>query len=146
MNWLTKLFSAGASTLVDSLGTAVDKLVTSDEERLKMKATILKEVNRHKKEQLEAISTYDKEITSRHAADMKSDNWLSKSVRPLILVFLTVATVVLAYMTIFTLDEARIAIIDPWVDLLKVLLITAYSFYFGSRGFEKVQNIKEKKP
>ena len=144
MNWLASLFSGGAATLVDSLGTAIDKLVTSDEERKQLKIALEKEMNGFKESQLAAMSDYDKEISGRHKNDMKSDSWLSKNIRPLILAFLTVSTVLLAYLSIFILDERSAHLIEPWVDLLKVLLVTSYSFYFGSRGFEKVQMIKNK--
>lgn len=144
MSWFANLFSSGASKVVDSLGAAIDKLVTSDEERKQLKVALEKEMNGFKEAQLVAIADYDKEITQRHANDMKSDSWLSKNIRPLTLAFLTVATVVLAYLTIFLLDEKSVALVEPWLDLLKVLLVTIYAFYFGSRGFEKVQAIKDK--
>ncbi len=144
MNWFANLFSSGAAKVVDSLGTAIDKLVTSDEERKKLKVALEKEMNGFKEAQLAAMADYDKEITQRHANDMKSDSWLSKNVRPLTLAFLTIATVILAYLTIFLLDEKSVAMVEPWLDLLKVLLVTIYAFYFGSRGFEKVQAIKDK--
>ncbi len=144
MNWFANLFSSGAAKVVDSLGTAIDKLVTSDEERKKLKVALEKEMNGFKEAQLAAMADYDKEITQRHANDMKSDSWLSKNVRPLTLAFLTIATVVLAYLTIFLLDAESVKMVEPWLDLLKVLLVTIYAFYFGSRGFEKVQAIKDK--
>ena len=144
MNWFANLFSSGAAKVIDSLGTAIDKLVTSDEERKKLKVALEKEMNGFKEAQLAAMADYDKEITQRHANDMKSDSWLSKNIRPLTLAFLTIATVILAYLTIFLLDEKSVAMVEPWLDLLKVLLVTIYAFYFGSRGFEKVQSIKDK--
>ena len=143
MNWFTSLFSSGAAKLVDSLGTAIDELVTSDEERKKLKVALEKEMNGFKESQLAAMADYDKEITQRHANDMKSDSWLSKNIRPMTLAFLTIATVILAYLTIFLLDVKSVAMVEPWLDLLKVLLVTIYAFYFGSRGFEKVQAIKD---
>ncbi len=144
MNWFANLFSSGAAKVVDSLGTAIDKLVTSDEERKKLKVVLEKEMNDFKEAQLDAAAKHEKEISSRHKYDMKSDSWLSKNVRPLTMVFLTVATVILAYSTIFILDKSDVVLVEPWLDLLKVLLVTIYAFYFGSRGFEKVQGIKSK--
>jgi hypothetical protein len=78
MNVLKKIFSAGASTVIDSVGSAVDRLVTSDEERLSLK---------------NELANFDTEITNRHAADMASDSWLSKNIRPLTLAFLMISTV-----------------------------------------------------
>lgn len=113
MSWFANLFSSGAAKVVDSLGTAIDKLVTSDEERQKLKVELEKEMNTFKEAQLVAMADYDKEITQRHANDMKSDSWMSKNIRPLTLSFLTVATVVLAYLTIFLLDERSVALVEP---------------------------------
>lgn len=140
---LKSLVFSGVSKLIDSTGNAIDKLVTSDEERLKIKAAMVVEINKFKAQQLKAAAEYDKEISKRHASDMNSDSWLSKNIRPLALAFLTVSTVVLAYLSIFILDKSDVDIMEPWIDLLKVLLVVAYSFYFGSRTIEKVKRKKE---
>jgi len=142
MSWFSDLFSGSVANVIDSVGNTIDKLVTSDEEREQLKLAMEKELNQFKLAQLTAISKYDSEITSRHAADMKSDSWLSKNIRPLSLAFLTVSTVLLAYLTIFILDKSKIELIMPWLDLLKILLVTVYAFYFGSRGMEKINSIK----
>jgi len=75
---------------------------------------------------------------------MRSDSWLSKNIRPCVLAFLIVSTVLLAYLSIFILDADKSELIAPWVELLKVLDIAVIGFYFGSRGLEKVQGIKAK--
>lgn len=142
MKWLKNLFSAGATELVSTVGGVIDDLVTSDEERIKLKNALEVAIMAHKDKQEERALAYDKEISERHKTDMSSDSWLSKNIRPLILAFLTGSTVALAYLTIFILDESKNALIAPWVDLLKVLLVTAFTFYFGSRGIEKVHKIK----
>lgn len=144
MSWLSELFSSNVSNVVDSFGNTIDKLVTSDEERGQLKIKLEEEMNKLKVIQLDAIGKYDTEISNRHAADMKSDSWLSKNIRPLSLAFLTVSTVLLAYLTIFILDPADVKLVEPWLELLKILLVTVYAFYFGSRGFEKVHTIKNK--
>lgn len=88
---------------------------------------------------LEQEVALEKEISKRHSYDMQSDSALSKSIRPLLLVFLTVSTVLLA-----TADSLGLEfnVEEHWVSLLQTLLITAYSFYFGSRGLEKVSKIR----
>lgn len=148
MSWFTDLFSSGVSEVIDSAGNAIDKLVTSDEEKQLLKIELEKELNKFKAAQMQSVATFDKEISQRHANDMTSDSWLSKNIRPLALAFLTVSTVLLAYLTIFILEPNEVALIEPWLELLKILLVTIYAFYFGSRGFEKVQAIREqtKKP
>lgn len=69
-------------------------------------------------------------ITKRWVADSRSDSWLSKNVRPLTLVFLTVAFVVGWYLQ---LEE---------LDIVKELLWIVFAGYFGGRSFEKVSSIK----
>ncbi len=144
MSWFTDLFSSGVSDVITSAGKAIDDLVTSDEERATLKIALEKELNKFEKNQLDAVAKFDNEITQRHANDMTSDSWLSKNIRPLALAFLTLSTVLLAYLTIFILDVERAALVAPWQQLLTVLLGTTYAFYFGSRGFEKVQAIKSR--
>lgn len=138
MSFLTNLFSSGASSLIETVGKVADSLITSDEERGKLKNEMERVVNEFKETQLEHIGKYDQEITARHASDMKSDSWLSKNIRPLTLAFMVLSTVVLAYMTTFKLDPAKIDILTPWISLLTTLDVTIFSFYFGSRGVEKI--------
>tara|TARA_R110002020_G_scaffold241146_2_gene454272 strand:+ start:212 stop:661 length:450 start_codon:yes stop_codon:yes gene_type:complete len=79
-------------------------------------------------------------VSTRWTSDMKSDSWLSKNTRPLTLIYLTLASTILiiidSFHTMFDVDAA-------WVELLKTLLITVYVAYFGSRGAEKITNIKK---
>ena len=88
MSILGTIFSGGAKDLVESVGGVIDGLHTSDEEKLAAKQKMK-----------ELVATYEvqmeKEITSRWQADMKSDSWLSKNIRPLTLAFLVVSTVLL---------------------------------------------------
>ena len=73
-------------------------------------------------------------ITDRWKADMNSDSWLSKNVRPLVLVFLVVSTVLMIFIDAGTINfnvEAK------WTDLLQLVLITVIGAYFGGRSLEK---------
>lgn len=72
---------------------------------------------------------------------MRSDSWLSKNVRPLSLVFLTIFTMLLIYIDSFT--EA-VVVEEEWISLLKTLLLSVFMAYFGSRGVEKWKTIHEK--
>ena len=78
----------------------------------------------------------EKEITARWQADMKSDSWLSKNIRPLTLAFLVVSTVLLIFIDAgainFTVEQ-------KWTDLLQLVLITVIGAYFGGRSLEKVK-------
>ena len=129
MSILTNIFSSGATELVKGIGGVVDNLHTSDEEKLEAEQKVK-----------ELIASYEvqmeKEISSRWNADMKSDSWLSKNVRPLVLVFLVVATVLMIFIDAGTIDF----VVEPkWTDLLQLVLITVIGAYFGGRSFEKVK-------
>ena len=129
MSILTSIFSSGATALVDSVGGVLDNLTTSKEEKLEA-ARKIKELVANYEVQME------KEISSRWDADMKSDSWLSKNVRPLVLVFLVVATVLMIFIDAGTINfvvEAK------WTDLLQLVLITVIGAYFGGRSLEKTK-------
>lgn len=144
MSFITKMFSAGASTLVDSVGKAIDSCVTSDEERLKAKAVLEGQVQAFQLNMENAAIQFEGEVSARHKADMTSDSWLSKNIRPMTLAFLIGSTVILAYSTIFgTLTSDQVEMVKPWVSLLTTLDVTAITFYFGSRGIESVNKIRK---
>jgi hypothetical protein len=81
------------------------------------------------------------EVSKRWESDMKSDSWLSKNTRPMSLIFLTISMVLLILLDSF---EWSFSVSAGWVDLLQTLLVTVYVAYFGSRGAEKFQSIKNK--
>ena len=70
----------------------------------------------------------EKNITERWAMDMKSDSWLSKNIRPLVLVFLVVSTVLMIFIDAGTIN---FVVEDKWTDLLQLVLITVIGAYFG---------------
>jgi hypothetical protein len=78
-------------------------------------------------------------VTSRWNSDMTSDSWLSKNIRPMSLIFLTVSTVLLIYLDFY---NQEITVPSEWIELLKSLLLGVYIAYFGSRGLEKYRTIK----
>ena len=82
------------------------------------------------------------EVSKRWESDMKSDSWLSKNTRPMSLIFLTISMVFLILLDSF---EWSFSVSAGWVDLLQTLLVTVYVAYFGSRGAEKFQTIKNGK-
>ena len=146
MSWFSDIFSSGVSGVIDSVGNAIDKLSTSDEEKLQLKNELQVELDSFKATQLTHVENMEKEVSSRHKADMVSDSWLSKNVRPLSLIFLTVSTVVLAYATIFSdLTEGQVNSLEGWIPLLQSLLLGCYGFYYGGRSLEKVKNVAAKK-
>ena len=123
-----KIFSSGATELVEEVGSVIDELHTSKEEKLAAELKIK-----------ELIANYDtklqEEVTERWQSDMQSDSWLSKNVRPLVLIFLVVSTVLMIFIDAGVINfvvEAK------WTDLLQTVLVTVIAAYFGSRGFEKI--------
>ena len=111
MNILNKIFSAGATELVKGVGGVLDSLTTTKEEKLEA-ARKIKELVLNREQEMQ------KEVSNRWEADMKSDSWLSKNVRPLVLIFL----------------------VEPkWTDLLQLVLITVIGAYFGGRSLEKTK-------
>ena len=126
---LGKLFSGGAAELVKGVGGVIDNLHTSGEEKLEAERKIKELVANYEVEM-------EKNITSRWEADLKSDSWLSKNVRPLVLVFLIVCTMLLIFIDAGALNfEVK----SSWVDLLQLVLITVIGAYFGGRSLEKVK-------
>ena len=80
------------------------------------------------------------EVSKRWSSDMQSDSWLSKNTRPMALIFLTVAMVLLIFVDS---SGVEFSVDNGWIDLLKSLLITVYVAYFGSRGAEKFKSISK---
>tara|TARA_R110002110_G_scaffold70306_1_gene188773 strand:- start:101 stop:493 length:393 start_codon:yes stop_codon:yes gene_type:complete len=129
MSILTQIFSSGATELVKGVGGVIDNLHTSDEEKLAAEQKIKELIANYEVEM-------EKNITERWKMDMQSDSWLSKNIRPLVLIFLVVSTVLLVF-----IDAGVIAfeVKASWVDLLQLVLITVIGAYFGGRSLEKVK-------
>ena len=129
MSILTKIFSGGATDLIKGVGGVIDNLHTSKEEKLEAERKIKELVANYQIEM-------EKNITSRWEADLKSDSWLSKNVRPMVLIFLIVCTMLLIFIDAGAL---KFEVKSSWVDLLQLVLITVIGAYFGGRSFEKVK-------
>ena len=129
LDMLGNLLSGGAADLVKGVGGVIDNLHTSEEEKLAAEQKIKELISNYEVEM-------EKQITERWKMDMKSDSWLSKNIRPLVLVFLVVATVLLIF-----IDAGAISftVQDKWTDLLQLVLITVIGAYFGGRSLEKVK-------
>ena len=129
MSILTKIFSSGATELIKGVGGVIDNLHTSGEEKLAAEQKIKELVFSYEIEM-------EKNITERWKMDMQSDSWLSKNIRPLVLVFLVVSTVLMIFIDAGTI---KFVVEDKWTDLLQLVLITVIGAYFGGRSLEKVK-------
>ena len=129
MSILGKIFSAGAGELVKNVGGVLDNLTTTKEEKLEAERKIKDMIMSYEAEM-------QKQVTERWKVDMQSDSWLSKNIRPLVLIFLVISTVLMIF-----IDAGVIAfeVKDTWVDLLQLVLITVIGAYFGGRSLEKVK-------
>ena len=126
---LSKIFSGGAAELVKGVGGVIDDLHTSTEEKLAAEEKIKNMIMGYEAEM-------QKQVTERWKVDMQSDSWLSKNIRPLVLIFLVVSTVLLIFIDAGIIDfEVKAS----WVDLLQLVLITVIGAYFGGRSLEKVK-------
>ena len=129
MSIITKILSSGATELIKGVGGVIDNLHTSKEEKLAAELKIKDMIMGYEAEM-------QKQVTERWKMDMNSDSWLSKNIRPLVLVFLVVSTVLLIF-----IDGGVISfkVEDKWTDLLQLVLITVIGAYFGGRSLEKVK-------
>ena len=127
--FLKKILNILGGSAIEKIGNVVDNLSTSEEERLAARKAI-------KELLLKAESDAQDQVTRRWESDMRSDNWLSKNIRPLICVFLTVIFVVLS---MFDGNIGEFKIQDSYVPIYQTLLITVYGAYFAGRSIEKIK-------
>lgn len=127
--FIGKLLGGAGGELVESVGGVIDNLTTSKEEKLEAKRKMQELVQNHQ-------AKMEQNITDRWTADMNSDSWLSKNVRPLVLVFLIVCTMLLIFIDAGTIS---FQVEEKWTDLLQLVLITVIGAYFGGRSIEKTR-------
>jgi|TARA_R100001079_G_C4421182_1_gene139849 hypothetical protein len=121
--------------IVGDAGNIIDQVVTTKEEKMVLK-------NQLKKMLLESEADLQKNVTDRWTADMKSDSWLSKNVRPMTLIFMLVCTMLLIFIDAGTIE---FHVEEKWTDLLQLVLITIVGSYFGGRSIEKLKSNNKSK-
>tara|TARA_R110000824_G_scaffold400679_1_gene608791 strand:- start:30 stop:416 length:387 start_codon:yes stop_codon:yes gene_type:complete len=126
---MSKLLDILGGGVIKQVGDVLDNLTTSKEEKLAAEQKI-KEVL------MQAEANAQEQVTRRWEADMKSDNWLSKNIRPLICIFLTAMFVVIS---IFDGNARGFTIAPAYVPIYQTLLITVYGAYFAGRSIEKIK-------
>lgn len=125
---LMRLFGKGTD-VVGKVGGLVDRFVRTKDEKAEFEKEMAKIL-------IDAEADMQKNVTDRWKADMGSDSWLSKNVRPLVLMFLIFNTMLLIFIDA---GEIKFKVEDNWVDLLQVLLLTVIAAYFGGRTVEKTR-------
>ena len=124
-----KLLDLLGGGVVKQVGDVLDNLTTSKEEKLEAKRK-MEEVL------MQAEAQAQEQVTRRWEADMKSDNWLSKNIRPLICIFLTIMFIIIS---IFDGNLGEFVISPAYIPIYQTLLITVYGAYFAGRSIEKIR-------
>lgn len=136
MSILSDIFTGSIDKIVDSVGNAIDNLVTSDEEKLTLKNELAKIQIEAKNKKDELDLKYEEQLTQRQQNDMQSDSWLSKNIRPLTLIFILIMYSLLSISSgfDFQVTESYVQLLGQWGMLIM-------SFYFGGRTLEKLSSI-----
>jgi len=120
----------GGSTIKD-IGSVIDNLHTSGEEKEAAKQKMEEIIN-------SAEQAAQGQVTERWEADMKHGSWLSKNIRPAIIIFLTIIFVIMSF---FDGNLGGFTINDAYKPIYQTLLITVYGAYFAGRSIEKVKKV-----
>ena len=127
------------SALLDIGGKILDKVFPDPAQAEQAKLKLLEMQQNGELAQINADIAEQQELTKRQQADMASDSWLSKNIRPLTLIFILVFYVVFAMMSAGGIDTNQ-----KYVELLGQWGMLIMSFYFGGRTLEKIIDIKNK--
>jgi hypothetical protein len=126
---LAKLFGGVGSDIAGKISSIIDKHTFSKEEKAQLKSEMDKVF-------IDSEAAMQKNITERWKVDLQHGNWLTRSVRPLTLIFLVLSTVLMVF-----IDSGSIVfeVEEKWTDLLQIVLITVIGAYFGGRSIEKIK-------
>jgi hypothetical protein len=124
---MKKLLSLITGGLIKDVGGVIDSLTTTDEERLEAKQKLQELLEK-------ADQDAQGQITERWKLDMQSDSFLSKNIRPLVLIYLTVIFTVLSF---FDGNIGGFQVDEAYIPIFQSLLITVYGAYFVGRTWEK---------
>jgi hypothetical protein len=128
IQWLT-------GGVIKEVGDVIDKLTTTKEEKLEAQRLITEILEKADKEAQE-------QVTARWQADMRSDSWLSKNIRPMVLIYLTVIFTSCAF---FDGNIGDFLIAGPYIPIFQTLLVTVYGAYFVGRSWEKAKSMSDNK-
>jgi len=128
IQWLT-------GGVIKEVGNVIDKLTTTEEEKLVIKKQIQEILEK-------ADNDAQEQVSRRWESDMKSDSFLSKNIRPLVLIYLTFIFTVLSF---FDGNVGGFLVAEQYIPIFQSLLITVYGAYFVGRTWEKAKSIINKK-
>ena len=117
----------------------IDKFFPDPEQKAKAQLELLQMQQNGELAQINADIAEQQEVTKRQQADMLSDSWLSKNIRPMTLIAILTGYFVFAFMSAYGLDahQAYVELLGQWGMLIM-------SFYFGGRTLEKIMDMKSK--
>lgn len=124
---MKKLLSLITGGLIKDVGGVIDSLTTTEEERLEAKQKLQELLEK-------ADQDAQSQITERWKLDMQSDSFLSKNIRPLVLVYLTFIFTALSF---FDGNIGGFQVAEEYIPIFQSLLITVYGAYFVGRTWEK---------
>jgi hypothetical protein len=129
----------GLDTIVGVGMKLIDKLIPDPAAKAQAQLELAKLAQEGKLAEIQADTAEAQEVTKRAQADMASDSWLSKNIRPMTLIFILLAYTMFAMMSAFGMDANQ-----NFVTLLGNWGMLVMSFYFGGRTLEKIMDMKEK--
>ena len=132
------MFPLGA--IFDIGSKLVDKFFPDPAQAEQAKLKLLEMQQNGELAQLNADVAEQHELTERLKADMGSDSWLSKNIRPM-----TLIAILTGYFVFAGLSAAKIDVNEEYVQLLGQWGMLIMSFYFGGRTLEKIIGMKDKK-
>ena len=116
----------------------VDKFVPEPQAKQEAQIKLLEMQKNGELAQLQADMNEQQELTKRQQADMMSDSWLSKNIRPMTLIFILITYTVFGMMSAWDIE-----VNNNYVELLGQWGMLIMSFYFGGRTLEKVMEMKK---
>ena len=130
----------GLDAILNIGGKLIDKLIPDPEAKAKAQLELATLAQNGELAQLQADVNEQQELTKRLQADMMSDSWLSKNIRPMTLIFILITYTVFGMMSAWDIE-----VNNNYVELLGTWGMVIMSFYFGGRTLEKVMDMKGKK-
>ena len=128
----------GLDTIIGAGLKIIDKLIPDPEQKAKAQLELAKLAQEGKLADIQADMTEQQELTKRQQADMASDSWLSKNIRPMTLIAILCGYFFFAFASIFDFDTKT-----AYVELLGQWGMLIMSFYFGGRTLEKIIDMKQ---